>query len=197
MTLTDTEIAELLAPAGFQVLERLPGEVRFPLRPHHSAASSRSEHGRFDARPDEVPDLDDPDMAEKVNASWYRMATEYGLLDADREFLLAFGRVRLGGDPDEEPWTVGFRVRLLDGWDVVGSEVELLRSGFATLFTPRFVPEFTVVSLDGLMMMSTTVWGDGTVSTIAIRPDAVGSDVVGPDAVGSDAVGPDAVSPDA
>jgi hypothetical protein len=48
--------------------------------------------------------------------------------------------------------------------------VDLLRSGFATLFTDRFVPEFTVASLDGRMMMQTTVWGDGTLSTIVIRP---------------------------
>lgn len=63
-----------------------------------------------------------------------------------------------------------FRVQLLDTWDLVGSEVDLLRSGFATLFTDRFVPEFTVASLDGRMMMNTTVWGDGTLGTIVIRP---------------------------
>jgi hypothetical protein len=38
----------------------------------------------------------------------------------------------------------------------------------ARLFTKRFVPEFMVASLDGQMMMDTTVWGNGTVSTIAI-----------------------------
>lgn len=40
----------------------------------------------------------------------------------------------------------------------------------ASLLTERFIPEFTVVSLDGCVLMNTTVWGNGTVSTIAIRP---------------------------
>jgi hypothetical protein len=39
----------------------------------------------------------------------------------------------------------------------------------AALVSERFLPEFTVVSLDG-RLLHTTVWGDGTVGTIAIRP---------------------------
>ena len=39
------------------------------------------------------------------------------------------------------------------------------------LFTDRFVPEFTALSLDGRTLLTTTVWGNGTVSTIVIRPD--------------------------
>ncbi|MFJ9607834.1 hypothetical protein ACIRS1_15990 [Kitasatospora sp. NPDC101176] len=171
MTLTDAEIGNLLAPAGFRFLERVHGEVQLPpLPPYHSPASARPEHGRFDSHQDEVADLDASDMADKVNASWLRMATEYGLFDGNREFLLAVSRADLGEDPDEEPYTVWLRVRLLDDWDLVGSEVDLLRSGFATLFTARFVPEFTAASLDGRMMMNTTVWGNGTISTIVIRP---------------------------
>ncbi|RAJ77001.1 hypothetical protein K377_06170 [Streptomyces sp. PsTaAH-137] len=38
------------------------------------------------------------------------------------------------------------------------------------LLTERFVPEFTVVSLDSRVLLNTTDWGNGTVSTIAIRP---------------------------
>ncbi|MEV7783288.1 hypothetical protein [Kitasatospora sp. NPDC088351] len=171
MTLTDAEIDNLLAPAGLRFLERVQGEVQLPpLPPGHSPASAGPEHGRFDSHEHEVADLDASDMAEKVNASWHRMATQYGLFDGNREFLLAVGRARLGKDPDEEPYTVWLRVRLLDQWDLVGSEADLLRSGFATLFTARFVPEFTAASLDGRMMMNTTVWGNGTISTIVIRP---------------------------
>ncbi len=87
-------------------------------------------------------------MPVKVNASWFRMASEYGLLNEDREFLL------LVNYADEE------------------DEVERLRSWIATTFTPRFVPEFRMVSLDGQTVVETTVWGNGTVSTIAIRPSA-------------------------
>ncbi|MFF1720152.1 hypothetical protein [Streptomyces sviceus] len=34
----------------------------------------------------------------------------------------------------------------------------------------RFVPELTVMSLDGRLLMNTPLWGDGTVSTIVICP---------------------------
>ncbi|MET7354381.1 hypothetical protein [Streptomyces mirabilis] len=169
--LTDTEIGDLLGPAGLRLVERVQQEVQLPPLPKYvSPASARPEHGRFDSDPDEVADLDAPDFADTVNAGWHRLATEYGLLDDQREFLLAVGRARLGEDSDDEPYEVWFRVQLLDEWDLVGSEVDLLRSGFATLFTDRFVPEFTVASLDGRMMMQTTVWGNGTLSSIVIRP---------------------------
>jgi hypothetical protein len=169
--LTDAEIGDLLGPAGLRLVERVQQEVQLPPLPEYvSPASARPEHGRFDSDPDEVADLDAPDFADTVNSGWHRMATEYGLFDDQREFLLAVGRARLGEDPDDEPYEVWFRVQLLDEWDMVGSEVGLLRSGFATLFTDRFVPEFTVASLDGRMMMQTTVWGNGTLSSIVIRP---------------------------
>lgn len=171
VTLTDAEIRDVLAPAGLRLVERIQQDVRLPPLPEHvSSASARPEHGRFDSHPDEVADVDASDFADKANAGWHRMATKYGLLDGKREFLLAVGRARLGGDPDDEPYVVWFRVQLLDDWDLVGSEVDLLRSGFATLFTDRFVPEFTMASLDGRMMLNTTVWGNGTLSTIVIRP---------------------------
>ncbi|MFD8566657.1 hypothetical protein [Streptomyces sp. NPDC059639] len=53
---------------------------------------------------------------------------------------------------------------------MVRSEVAQFRSSMGDLLSKRFVPEFTVVSLDGQVLMNTTVWGNGTVSTIAIRP---------------------------
>ncbi|MFF9870505.1 hypothetical protein ACF1G0_34925 [Streptomyces sp. NPDC013953] len=62
------------------------------------------------------------------------------------------------------------RVRLVEDWELVASEVNQLRSGMAGMFTERLVPEFTAVSLDARMLLHTTVWGNGTVSTIAIRP---------------------------
>ncbi|WP_031514964.1 hypothetical protein [Streptomyces sp. NRRL F-5123] len=170
MTLTDTEIAALIAPAGLHFVQRRWDEVPLPPLPEgYSPASARPEHGRFDSHPDEIADVDAPDMADKVNASWYRMATQYGLFNQDREFLLGVDTHPTDGEPEEDGWA-WVQVRLLDDWDLVTSEVTQLRSGFATLFTTRFVPEFTAVSLDGRMMMNTTVWGNGTVSTIAIRP---------------------------
>jgi hypothetical protein len=165
--LTDAEIAAALAPAGLQFIERFQGEVRLPLKPGKSAASSLPEDGRFDAAPDEVVDVDDPELAAKVNAGWLRMATEYGLLSEQREFLLSVD-YRPDSDDGERGWA---RVRLLHEWDFVGSEVEQLRGGFAGMFTTRYVPEFFVLSLDQRVHMNTTIWGNGTVSTIAIRPE--------------------------
>ena len=61
---------------------------------------------------------------------------------------------------------VWVRVRLADAWDLAGSNVTALGSYFADVFTERFVPEFTMLSLDHKAMLNTTVWGNGTVSTI-------------------------------
>ncbi|MBB5962677.1 hypothetical protein [Planomonospora venezuelensis] len=173
VTLTDDEMATLLAPAGLHLIERRSrDEVRLPpLPPYHSPGSAGPEHGRFDSHPDEIPGVDDLDMPDKVNASWFRMATEYGLFNEDREFLLAVTYSESDDVDDIEEHRAWVRVRLLDEWDWVASEVDQLRSWIAGTFTTRFVPEFTVVSLDGRMMMNTTVWGNGTVSTIAIRPE--------------------------
>ncbi|MEU1021415.1 hypothetical protein ABZ366_04740 [Streptomyces sp. NPDC005904] len=166
-----TETAAALEPAGLLLVERIVGDVRLPPLPlGHSPASARPEHGRFDSRPDEVADVDEPRMAEKVNAGWYRMAVEYGLFGEEREFFLAVDF----SAPEEEDLTGEHRgwarVRLLDEWDFVRSEVPMLRSALAGLLTDRFVPEFTAVSLDGRVLLNTTVWGSGKVSTIALRP---------------------------
>jgi len=167
MSVTDADIASGLAPAGLHFLERVQGQVSHPLPAGKSAATCRRGDGRFDSRPDEIVNVDDPDLPARVNAGWWRMATEYGLFDKQREFLLAVDY----REPDAvEPENAWVRVRLLDDWDLAGSGVATFRSYFAGLFTDRFVPEFTMVSLDGRVLLNTTVWGNGTVSTIAIRP---------------------------
>ncbi|GAA4568668.1 hypothetical protein [Planotetraspora kaengkrachanensis] len=170
MTLTDADVAALLAPAGLHFVKRWNREdVRLPpLPPGYSPASASPEHGRFDSHPDEIADVDAPDMPDKVHASWFRMATEYELFNENREFLLVVCYARYDETDDGYDDNAWVQVRLLDDWDFVASEIDLLRSGMAGLFTTRFVPEFTVASLDGRTMMNTTVWGNGTVSTIAI-----------------------------
>ncbi|MEU6847378.1 hypothetical protein ABZ930_36470 [Streptomyces sp. NPDC046716] len=90
MPVTGGDMAVALEPAGFRFAERVFGEVRSPeLPPGYSPASARPENGRFDSRPDEVTDVDEPGLADKVKASWYRMAVEQGLFEKEREFLLA------------------------------------------------------------------------------------------------------------
>lgn len=109
-------------------------------------------------------------MPVKVNAGWWRMATEYALFDHRREFLVRVNYWDADGFEPEYAWV---RVRLCDQWDLAGSASIALGSNFAGLFTERFVPEFSMLSLDHRAMLDTTVWGDGTVSTIVIRPDRV------------------------
>ena len=170
MALTDAAVAADLAQAGLEFLERVSEEVSLPLPPppDYSPASCGQQHGRFDSLPDEFVDVDDPEMPAKVNACWWRMATEYNVVDQRREVLL---RVRYS-DPDEvEPEYAWVRVRLSDQWDLAGSGSMVLRSSFGGLFTDRYVPEFSMLSLDHNAMLNTTVWGNGTVSTIVIRPD--------------------------
>jgi hypothetical protein len=96
------------------------------------------------------------------------MASGYELLNDQREFLLGiYYDIPEHADPDY----ASVRIRLAVAWDLVDSRVPALRSGFAGLFTERFVPEFTMLSLDGQVLLSTTIWDDGTISTIVIRPD--------------------------
>ena len=166
MSLTDADIAAALAPAGLEFIERELSEVALPLRPNKSAAGSVPKDGRFDAEPDDVVDVDDLDMVAKVNAGWLRMATEFGLLDGRREFLLSVDYTEDVHEP-ERAWV---RVRLAEQWDLAGSGVEQLRGHFAAVFTTRFVPEFWVLSLNQRVLMNTTIWGNGTVSTIVIHP---------------------------
>jgi hypothetical protein len=165
VSLTDAAAAAQLAVAGLHFVERIRGEVRQPLPPHRGPASCLAEYGRFDSAPVAV---DDPDLSVKVNADWWRMASEYGLLNDQREFLLG---VYYEIPEHANPEYVWVRVRLAAEWDLVDSRVPALRSGFAGLFTERFVSEFTMLSVDGRVPLNTTVWGDGTISTIVICPD--------------------------
>ncbi|MET7734161.1 hypothetical protein ABZT02_22750 [Streptomyces sp. NPDC005402] len=98
------------------------------------------------------------------------MATEYGLLDDGREFLLAVDYA----DPDDvdRAWA-WVRVRLLDDWDLGGGDDGPLPRWTRCYRGERFVPKFTVMALDGRTMMNPTLWGDGTVSTIVIPPGAL------------------------
>ncbi len=103
------------------------------------------------------------------------MAIGYGLFDKQREFLLGVHYDIRGHGDFDYAWV---RVRLVEGWDIAGSGVQALRSAFGAQFTDQFVPEFTMVSLDGAMLLNTTVRGNGTVSTIVI---ALTASIPGPD----------------
>ncbi|MFE1833765.1 hypothetical protein [Streptomyces sviceus] len=111
-------------------------------------------------------DIGDPDLPARVRAGRHDMAVEYGLLDDGREFLLGVDY----SDPEDvdSEWAWA-RVRFLDEWDLGGDDGPL-PSWMRFSMGRRFVPEFTVMGLDGLLLMNTTLWGDGTVSTVVICP---------------------------
>jgi hypothetical protein len=169
---TDDEVAADLDLAGIEFLDRITTKVSYPLPASGSGpASCQPEDGRFDSAPDEIVHVDAPDMPAKVNAGWWRMAHAFRLFDEKREFLLSVDYSGPEAVESEHSWV---RVRLADEWDLAGSGSRTLRSHFAGVFTERFVPEFTMLSLDQKMILNTTVWGDATVSTIVIRPDRLG-----------------------
>lgn len=165
--LGDVEVATVLATAGIEFISRIPGEVQTPLQPNRTAASSRLEDGRFDGSVEEIVNVDDPDFVRKVNAAWMRMAVDYGLFNQYREFLIKVDYSRSSSEANYS-WVC---VRLQDDWDIAGSRVELFRSSLASFMTDRYVPEFSALSVDYRVLAELTVWGDGTVSTIVIRPD--------------------------
>ncbi len=168
VSVADSVVASDLASAGLVFIERIHAHVFLPMPERRTPASCLPEHGRFDAREDEIIGVDDPNMPAKINAGWWRMACEFGLLDEHREFLLCVDY----RDPQAiDPEIAWVKVRLGEDWDLAGSGAANLRSYFAGMFTKRFVPEFTMASNDHRMVLNTTVWGNGTVSTIVIRPD--------------------------
>ncbi|WP_407937050.1 hypothetical protein [Kineosporia babensis] len=169
--MTDHDIAADLTAAGLQFIERLTIEFADLLPPLESPASchpTEHNHGRFDSSPDKTAQVDDPDGTAKINAGWWQMADEFGLLDESREFALAVDVSDMGSVESEYVWV---RVRLAETWDIAGSGSAVLRGWFGTHFTDRYLPEFTMHSLDQKMLLQTAIWGDGSVSTIVIRPD--------------------------
>ncbi|MDQ0371229.1 hypothetical protein [Catenuloplanes indicus] len=165
MSKTDAAVAADLALAGLEFLERIMEKLRGPLPPLRGAASCLPEHGRFDSDP---VDVDAPDMPARVNEDWWRMATEFGLFDAGGEFLVGVDYRDPGAVDGEYGWA---RVRLARTWDLAAGGSEALRGYFGAHFTDRYVPEFAMISLDQRVLLNTTIWGNGTVSTIVIRPD--------------------------
>src|ERR1700761_4751091 len=153
MSLTDTDVAAALAPAGLRFVERDRAAVRLPVQAANLAPSCRREDGRIDAPSYEVADVDDPDMTNKINSGWFRLAIESGLFNEQREFLLEVDYAETADEP-ELAW---IRVQLLDHWNIAGSGV----AAFGTR-----APEFTALSVDGQVLMRTTLWGDGTVSSL-------------------------------
>lgn len=163
MSRSDAELAAEIAPAGLRFIERDRSEVRLPCEAANLAPCCRGEDGRIDAEPHEAVDIDDPERVAKLNAGWLRLATEHGLLNCEREFLLEVDYAEEGEDWPELAW---IKVQLLDEWSIADGTVRALGSSIA--------PEFTALSIDGQALMRTTLWGNGSVSSLIIpRPSTV------------------------
>jgi hypothetical protein len=161
---TDADMAANLAPAGLRFVERDHAAVRLPVQAANVAPSCRREDGRIDAPPHEVVHADDPDMARKVNAGWFRLARESGLFTEDRQFLLEVDY----SDAVDEPELAWIRVQLLEQWDVASSGVAALGTDAA---------EFTALSIDGQVLMRTTLWGNGTISSLVVTSPATAAPI--------------------
>ncbi|MFI0815275.1 PE-PGRS family protein [Streptomyces sp. NPDC021098] len=93
-----------------------------------------------DARPTATVRAADPDVVGQVNAEWFRLAVEHGIIDEDGVFLIDVGGSWTGRAPRR--WT---RVRLTERWDLAGVLGE--RPG---------QPEFVAISTDGDALLGAT-----------------------------------------
>jgi hypothetical protein len=163
---SDADIAVEIAPAGLRFVERDRTEPRLPVEAANLAPSCRDEDGRVDAEPHEFVDTDDPDRVGKLNAGWLRLADEHGLFNNDREFLLEVDYAEDGDDWPELAW---IRVRIQEGWSIAEGTVPALGSLGG--------PEFTALSVDERALMRTTLWGNGSVSSLVIVQPATASPI--------------------
>ncbi|MGW2599086.1 hypothetical protein [Streptomyces klenkii] len=128
---------QLLADAGLETAEAEgAGHVENLLRP---LAAWRPVIAAG-ATPTTAVRLDRPDLVAELNAQWYRLATEHGIIGADGTFLINVAGSRQG--TTSHGWT---RVRLTARWDLAG-----------VLGDRPGQPEFVTLSADGDVLLGVT-----------------------------------------
>jgi hypothetical protein len=156
----EAEFAASLLDAGLQwcAAEAVGGAL--PVAAAWLATSCRREDGRRD----ETVRRDDPQLIEKANDGWFRLARDHGFLGEDREFLLGVNHA----DDESVPILRWARVRLLQEWDIMGA-------GAATgiLGSAAGLPEFAMLSLDGNVILRGTVWQESIGSLLVPDPHRV------------------------
>jgi len=120
-----------------------------------------------DGRIDYTFDLDEPDLIERANDAWWQLVVEYGLLDADRRFLVSVGPVDQE-IPARPHWA---RVRLERDWNIVGGGVDN-----GVLGGPAGRPGFVMLSLDESVVIGGTTWHD-SIGIIAL-PNPVAASAI-------------------
>ncbi|MFE3637674.1 hypothetical protein [Streptomyces sp. NPDC059168] len=154
--MNEKELSRSLVGAGLRWLGAADGLD--PLIPPNLAtfvSSCSSEDGTIGS----TVRLDDPQLRERVNSEWYRLAQSCGLFnEEDRKFLLAVDG--LGGD--FPGWWWG-RVELLDEWDIAdeGAATRILGTG-------PLRPSFVMLSPDGQAILRCDV-GEESIDLTALR----------------------------
>jgi hypothetical protein len=160
---TRRKVFEPLRRAGLEVVEGGVPQGALPMAAVGAIVSCGKEAGRRDFYLDFV----EPDLVERANRGWYELATSAGLFDADREFLLALPAQRFNPRLDVPRSSAWHRVRLLDGWDVMGAACSIRRGRTVAGFDECLLgsragrPEFMMLSLDSTVPLVGTTWQGG------------------------------------
>ncbi|MEU5985962.1 PE-PGRS family protein [Streptomyces sp. NPDC047434] len=130
MRRTRGELVALLERAGLEITEeRHDSRVPTPAAAWRPVAA-------YGTLPTEAVRTDRPDLVPALNAAWYRLARDHGVLDDTGEFLLhvegepTWTRVRLGPDPDlagvlgDRPGRPEFVTLSVDGDTLLGVTTE-------------------------------------------------------------------------
>ncbi|MFF3766383.1 PE-PGRS family protein [Streptomyces sp. NPDC001922] len=135
MTGGNGEHMDVLARAGLERVEdqRITGDVVAPHAAWRPVVA-------WDAEPTVAVPGDRQDVVAQVNAQWYRLAVDHGVLGDDGEFLIEVANHGTGGAPRR--WT---RVRLNAEWDLAG-----------VLGDRPGRPEFVTLSTDGDALLGAT-----------------------------------------
>lgn len=169
---TRRKVFEPLRRAGLEVLDGGVPEAVLPAFAVGATAGCGKETGRRDS----YVDFDEPHLVERANRGWYELATSSGLLDATREFLLALPAHRYNPRVDLHRRSVWRRVRLLDGWDVMGAACAIRRGRSVLGFDECLLgsragrPEFGMLSLDSTVSLVGTTWQHGIGSFVVPNP---------------------------
>jgi hypothetical protein len=156
----EAELAASLSGAGLQWCAAEGPGGTLPVAAAWLATSCRREDGRRD----ETVRRGDPQLIEKANDGWFRLALDHGFLGDDREFLLGVNYA----DDDSVPILRWARVRLLEEWDIMGAGAATGILGSAAGF-----PEFAMLSLDGNVILRGTTWQDSIGSLVVPDPHRV------------------------
>lgn len=112
-------------------------------------------------------------LVERLNEDWYDLAVSTGLFDHRREFLVQLprGTYTHQAAMRNQGWgrrvqTVWTRVRLLDGWDIMGRGSA---SAFLGVHAGR--PGFAMMSLDSSLFVGASTGEVGVDVIAVVRPD--------------------------